>query len=79
MNRELDVSERMLAAETSASPGRSVPTVMVQKNFRLPYDLTQKLKLHVAQQSISTGIRVTETDIVESLLRSYLDRAGKRA
>lgn len=79
MNLERDISERMLAAEMVALPGRAIPTAMVQKNFRLPYDLAQKLKLHVAQQSVSTGSRITETDIVEALLRGYLNQGVRPA
>lgn len=54
-------------------------TAMVQKNFRLPYDLAQKLKLYAVQQSLLTGNRITETEVVEALLRGYLNEEARRA
>lgn len=44
-----------------------------QKIFRLSVDVVNALKLHVAQQQVDSGKRTTETEIVETLLRHYLD------
>lgn len=44
-----------------------------QKIFRLSVEVSNALKLHIAQAQINTGIRTTETEMVEKLLREYLD------
>ncbi|WGL94016.1 hypothetical protein [Arsenophonus nasoniae] len=44
-----------------------------QKIFRLPVDVVNNLKLHVTKLQIESGKRITETDIIESLLRKYLN------
>jgi len=76
---ERDIPEQILAARTVDAPGRAMQTAMVQKNFRLPYDLAQKLKLYAVQQSLLTGNRITETEVVEALLRGYLNEEARRA
>lgn len=43
-----------------------------QKIFRLSVEVSNALKLHIAQTQVNTGIRTTETEIVEKLLRAYL-------
>ncbi|MFT9099949.1 MAG: hypothetical protein ABF416_05435 [Zymomonas mobilis subsp. pomaceae] len=43
-----------------------------QKIFRLPIDIINALKLHVAHQQVETGQKISETKIVEKLLRDYL-------
>ncbi|MBG6243351.1 MAG: hypothetical protein EKE20_16815 [Candidatus Symbiopectobacterium sp. Dall1.0] len=43
-----------------------------QKIFRLSIEVSNALKLHIAQSQANTGIRITETEIVEKLLREYL-------
>lgn len=43
-----------------------------QKIFRLSVDVSNALKIHVAQSQANTGIRITETEVVEKLLREYL-------
>lgn len=43
-----------------------------QKIFRLPVDVVNELKLHVARLQAETGVRTTETEIIEKLLREYL-------
>jgi hypothetical protein len=60
-----------------------VPTVQVthasakvhreQKVFRLPLDLINALKRESYERSMNTGSRVTETELVELALRSFLD------
>ncbi|MBH2548128.1 hypothetical protein I5Q23_24785 [Serratia marcescens] len=47
--------------------------VSQQKIFRLSVDVVNELKLHVARQQAETGVRTTETEIVEKLLRDYLN------
>ncbi|NHV28592.1 hypothetical protein [Burkholderia sp. D-99] len=72
MNLERDIAAPILSSKPIDSSGRKMSTTMVQKNFRLPYDLAQKLKLYAVQQSVLQGSRVTETDVIEALLRGYL-------
>ena len=43
-----------------------------QKIFRLSVEVSNALKLHIAQTQVNTAIRTTETEIVEKLLREYL-------
>ena len=43
-----------------------------QKVFRLPIDVIALLKKEAYERSVKTGDRVTETDLVEQALRSYL-------
>ncbi len=42
-----------------------------QKVFRLPLDLINELKREAYEQSIKTGSRVTETELVEQALRAF--------
>ncbi|MFP3019178.1 MAG: hypothetical protein ACEY3I_00590 [Arsenophonus sp.] len=51
----------------------SEKTLTQQKIFRLSVEVSNALKLHIAQTQSNTGIRTTETEIVERLLREYLD------
>jgi hypothetical protein len=48
------------------------PEPTVQKLFRLRWDTVNALRDAAAQESRSQGKRVTETEIVETLLRSHL-------
>ena len=43
-----------------------------QKVFRLPLDLINTLKREAYERSVKTGSRVTETELVEQSLRSFL-------
>jgi hypothetical protein len=43
-----------------------------QKVFRLPLDLINALKRESYERSVKTGLRVTETELVEQALRSML-------
>ncbi|MGP5470037.1 hypothetical protein ACTXNP_27625 [Pseudomonas helleri] len=47
------------------------PEPTVQKLFRLRWDIANALKLGAAQESAKTGKRVTETDIVQKLLKKH--------
>lgn len=42
-----------------------------QKQFRLRLDTINVLKVGAAQESVDSGKRVTETEIVERLIRKY--------
>jgi len=50
-------------------PAKPEPTV--QKLFRFRWDTAQALKRGVVDQSESSGSRVTETEIVEALVRAH--------
>lgn len=47
------------------------PEPTVQKLFRLNWELANALKIGAARESAASGRRVTETEIVERLLRTY--------
>ncbi|WP_426143425.1 hypothetical protein [Pseudomonas sp. DWP3-1-2] len=47
------------------------PEPTVQKLFRLRWDIANALKLGAAQESAKTGKRVTETDIIQQLLKKH--------
>lgn len=47
------------------------PEPTVQKLFRLRWDTANALKIGAAQQSAAEGRRVTETEIIENLLRLH--------
>jgi hypothetical protein len=44
-----------------------------QKIFRLPLDLINALKRESYERSVKTGTRVTETELVEQAIRTFLD------
>ncbi len=58
---------------TSATPivTAAKPEPTVQKLFRLRWDVANALKMGATQASIAGGKRVTETEIVEQLIRNY--------
>jgi hypothetical protein len=45
-----------------------------KKIFRLSLDLINTLKRGPYKQSLKTGTRVTETELVEQALREFFDR-----
>ena len=47
------------------------PEPTVQKLFRMRWDVANALKLGATQASIASGKRVTETEIVEQLIRQH--------
>lgn len=63
------------AAQESVAPVVEAfkPEPTVQKLFRLRWDIANALKLGAAQESARTGKRVTETDIVQQLLKAHYD------
>lgn len=64
-----DRVEKPPVLQPPAEPLRPEPTS--QKVFRLRWDTVNALKLGAAQQSIASGRRVTEAEIVETLLREH--------
>lgn len=67
-------ADRAEKGSSEKKKSRSVDKIKTQqKIFRLPVDVVNALKLHVAQQQVESGARTTETEIVEKLLREYLD------
>lgn len=50
----------------------TAPVPTIQKIFRLRWDVATALKAHAAKETAATGKRVTETEIVESLLKKHL-------
>lgn len=47
------------------------PEPTVQKLFRLRWDIANALKMGAAQESAKSGKRVTETDIIQQLLKKH--------
>lgn len=47
------------------------PEPVIQKMFRLHWDAVTALKKGAAQESAQQGRRVTETEIIERLIRQY--------
>ena len=64
------------AADAAEKPAVKPPAKAhrEQKIFRLPLDLIGDLKRVAYERSAATGARVTETDLVEQALRTYLSR-----
>lgn len=58
-----------LPADDSPSPVHKAKVYREQKVFRLPLDLINGLKREAYEQSIATGSRVTETELVEQWIR----------
>lgn len=59
------------AAEQEAVVEPVKPEPTVQKLFRLRWDSVNALKRGATEASIATGRRVTETEIVEDLIRRH--------
>ena len=59
------------AKEVSHTAETCKPEQTVQKLFRLRWDIANALKMGAAQESAQSGKRVTETDIVQRLLKDY--------
>ena len=61
------------AERPSAKPTKPVeaakPEPTVQKLFRLPWDSAQALKRGALDESESQGVRVTETEIIDAMIR----------
>lgn len=50
----------------------SAPVPTVQKMFRLRWNIAAELKAEAGRESSREGRRVTETEIVERLLKKHL-------
>lgn len=61
-------------APPAPSPKKPEPTV--QKLFRLRWDTANALKIGAVRESIENGSRVTETEIVEELIRKHFGLSG---
>ena len=57
------------AVPTTLAIAKPEPTV--QKLFRLRWELASALKMGAAQENAASGRRVTETEIIERLLREH--------
>jgi hypothetical protein len=66
-----DREKRAKPQSRPVDSGAAKPEPTIQKMFRLRWDVANALKMGAAQASIGTGKRVTETEIVESLLRAH--------
>lgn len=64
------------AAKKAASQEPDPPAKVQreQKIFRLPVDLINALRRESYEQSIKTGGRVTETELVEQALRAFFEK-----
>jgi hypothetical protein len=77
-----DLTERKSQiTETSQEPVVIAPPTPVvnrvhreQKIFRLPIDLVTALRDEAYERGRKTGIRVTETELIEQALRAFLKR-----
>lgn len=70
--RSAPVAEKAIVEDTTAYVIEAFkPEPTVQKLFRLRWDIANALKLGAAQESAKTGKRVTETDIVQQLLKKH--------
>ncbi len=68
-----DLSDRAYKGKTLTNiAGEAPPVATVQKLFRIRWDVAKALKDRVSAES-SMGKRVTETEVVESLLKNYLN------
>ena len=63
---------RTSTAKTGISEADEPPVPTVQKLFRLRWDVAKALKAKAAEAS-GPGHRVTETEIVEDLLKKYFN------
>lgn len=50
-----------------------MPKAYILKSYRLSWDVVKALKLYVAKKSVETASRVTETEVIEDLLRNHLN------
>lgn len=67
-------SQARQAPQTPTPPKKPEPTV--QKLFRLRWDTANALKIGAVRESIENGSRVTETEIVEELIRKHFGLSG---
>lgn len=66
-------SDRQPKRETTSPPATPVPTEFrKQMVMQLPVALINDLKRRALEQSVSSGKRVTQQQLVEEALKSYL-------
>lgn len=72
----LDAGAGDLANTSATQTPPTKPEPTVQKLFRLRWDTAYALKMNAVRESIENGSRVTETEIVEALIRKHLGLTG---
>lgn len=71
-----DLAVKIEEADLAIKTEQPQPTAKVyreQKMFRLPISLINELKRESYEQSMKTGIRVTETELVEQALKAFFN------
>lgn len=72
LSKSRSASEKVAVEDTSTYVIEAFkPEPTVQKLFRLRWDIANALKQGAAQESAKTGKRVTETDIIQQLLKKH--------
>jgi len=72
LSKSRSAPERATVEDATASAIEAFkPEPTVQKLFRRRWDIANALKLGAAQESAKTGKRVTETDIIQQLLKKH--------
>lgn len=66
-----DAADNFEINNNSDSKKKTTPENIVQKLFRLRWSTASALKIGAAKESATTGRRVTETEIVYSLIREH--------
>ena len=62
------------AIKSESAPQPNPRVHREQKIFRLPIDLITELKDQAYNRSKKSGIRITETELVEQALRAFFDK-----
>jgi hypothetical protein len=70
-----DLASNSAAQARQAQPPKK-PEPTIQKLFRLRWDTAYALKMHAVRESVESGSRVTETEIVEALIRKHFGLSG---
>jgi hypothetical protein len=65
---------KKLAINSEAGPQPNARVHREQKIFRLPIELITELKDQAYNRSKKSGIRITETELVEKALRAFFDK-----
>lgn len=69
-----DAADKLKKAQTIATqPEIETKVHREQKVFRLPLDVINTLKREAYERSMKTGLRVTETELVEQSLRMFFN------
>lgn len=75
MKSKPDVNQFLGGAEaaTQSQPAAKPSVLRANKTIRLATDLDQALKDRAYQRTRETGRRVTESDLIDEAIRSYLN------